>query len=192
MALVHTRPPCVLVIVAALTVSVVACRAVARPDGESDAATSTIATSTSLTPSTPSTTVTPFTSAVPSARALDAGATTPARTDAPILVSSSALFRCSSPSAPSSLKIVASSHRVRVAIAGQGPCPGEVEGWSVEVREPKLGGFIRITSHGGKPSRCLCHGDATFEVARVPAGTYRVEIAGGFNRSVHGDVTVPP
>jgi hypothetical protein len=38
----------------------------------------------------------------------------------------------------------------------------------------------------------LCHGEATFDVARVPSGSYRVEVGGGFNRSVSGKVTVPP
>ncbi|MDB4997043.1 MAG: hypothetical protein JWM74_4475 [Myxococcaceae bacterium] len=190
MVLVHTRSPRVLVIAAPLLVGVVACRAPVRPDGERDAATAwTSDASTSLTPQA---SVLPLASAAPSAKMPDAGAIKPPRADAPILVSSDAQFRCSSPSTPASLKITASSQRVRVEVAGQGPCPGEVEGWNVEVREPKLGGFIRIASRSGTPSRCLCHGDATFEVARVPAGTYRVEVAGGFNRSVRGDVTVPP
>ncbi len=194
MAPVHTRSPprTVPVVAIVLVVGFLACRTPARPDVAGDAATSPADDASASPPPSalPSASVAP--TAASAASAIDAGAIARPRADAPFLVASDAQFRCSSPSTPSSVKITASSQRLRVDVTGQGPCPGEVEGWKVDVREPKLGGFIRVTSHGGKPSRCLCHGEATFEIAHVPPGAYRVEVSGGFNRNVSGNVTIPP
>lgn len=112
-------------------------------------------------------------------------------------VRASTLFRCSGERAKPSVSIQARGSLVQIVVEGQGPCPGEAESWSVKVDAPRdpgderRRGDIRVSSHGGRPSRCLCHGTGTFEVHPVPRGTYHVEVAGGFNRRVAGEVVVP-
>lgn len=103
-------------------------------------------------------------------------------------------YRCSNNDRTSEIKVTPRANGARIAVSGQGPCPGESPRWAAEMPKHLNTGKtkrIQVRASGGTPSRCLCHGTGTFDLGGLAPGEYDVEISGGFNRRIMTLVVVP-
>lgn len=95
-------------------------------------------------------------------------------------------YTCSSTEKRDNVAAFAEPRGARIAIVGQGPCPGEVHDWSAQVSQQ------RVEVHGthGAASKCKCVGTGELVLRGLEPGTYDIAVNGGFDRPIATRITV--
>jgi hypothetical protein len=95
-------------------------------------------------------------------------------------------YTCSSTEKRDNVAAIAEPRGARIAIVGQGPCPGEVHDWSAQVTQQ------RVEVHGthGAASKCRCVGSGELVLRGLEPGTYDIAVNGGFDRPIATRITV--
>lgn len=95
-------------------------------------------------------------------------------------------YTCSSGEKRDNVSAFAEPRGARIAIVGQGPCPGEVHDWSAQVTQQ------RVEVHGthGSASKCRCVGSGELVLRGLEPGTYEIAVNGGFDRPIATRITV--
>lgn len=123
----------------------------------------------------------------PAVAAVDA-ASPAAQPATQVEVETSGRWSCRSSNEPTAVTAVTKDRYAVITISGQGPCPGEINGYTAVVRY----GRVDVEGHHGAPSRCLCTGKGEFVIGPLEPATYDVRVEGGFNRSISVPITVTP
>jgi hypothetical protein len=95
-------------------------------------------------------------------------------------------YTCSSTEKRDNVAAFPEPRGARIAIVGQGPCPGEVHDWSAQVTQQ------RVEVHGthGSASKCRCVGSGELVLRGLEPGTYEIAVNGGFDRPIATRITI--
>lgn len=104
-----------------------------------------------------------------------------------ITVSTTGHWICTAkPSQQDSVSATTEPRGARIAIAGQGPCAGEIREWSAVKHEDR----IDVTGTYGTKARCRCDGSGEMLLRGIDPGSYEVHVNGGFDRPIVARINV--